>query len=61
MFTGVLCLKRSTVCRVYSLDGLPEELLLELFETVLRKGKLQPRVLSLFEVRPGHCNGNHWL
>lgn len=36
---------------MYSLDSLPEELLLELFEVVLSKGKLQPRVLSLFEVQ----------
>ncbi len=35
-----------------SLEDLPEELVLELFDAVLRRGKLQPRVLALFEVRP---------
>lgn len=44
--------------RVASLEGLPEELVLELFEAVLRRGKLQPRVLALFEVRvPGIRTG----
>ena len=44
--------RRHAPCRVTSLHGLPEELLVELFEAVLSKGKLQPRVLSLFEARP---------
>lgn len=35
-------------CRVTSLDGLPEELVCILFEEVLLKGKLSPRVLQLF-------------
>ncbi|KAK9836000.1 hypothetical protein WJX81_005180 [Elliptochloris bilobata] len=39
----------SNISRVTTLHGLPEELLVELFEAVLSKGKLQPRVLSLFE------------
>ena len=44
--------QQTSACRVTSLHGLPEELLVELFEAVLSKGKLQPRVLSLFEARP---------
>lgn len=34
--------------RIHSLDGLPEELCTALFEAVLLKGKLTPRVLELF-------------
>ena len=35
--------------RVASLRGLPEELVLLLFEAVLAQGRLTPRVLGLFE------------
>jgi len=48
----VLRPERRQACRVASLEDLPEELVLELFDAVLRRGKLQPRVLALFEVWP---------
>ena len=37
------------LCRTYTLEGLPEELSIALFEAVLAKGKLTPRVLELFQ------------
>jgi hypothetical protein len=36
-------------CRNKTLDGLPEELVVELFERVLRLGFLTPKVLAMFE------------
>lgn len=35
--------------RVSSLEGLPEELVCKVFEEVLARGKLTPRVLELFK------------
>ena len=39
----------SLACRQSTLDGLPEELALLLFERVLALGLLTPKVLQLFE------------
>ena len=46
-------LRAVDVCRVPSLQGLPEELVCEVFEEVLLYGRLTPRVLEVFE-RTGH-------
>lgn len=36
------------LCRIVSLKDLPEELVFAIFEAVLSKGKLTPRLLELF-------------
>jgi len=41
--------KRSYTCRNKTLDGLPEELVIDLFERVMRLGYLTPKVLAMFE------------
>ena len=43
----------TVVCRIHSLDGLPEELTVELFELVLQQSRLTPRILKVFE-QTGH-------
>ena len=35
--------------RNHSLSGLPEELVVELFEKVLQRGALTPKVLAMFQ------------
>jgi len=39
---------RALLCRLTTLDDLPEELTFAIFEAVLSKGKLTPRLLELF-------------
>jgi hypothetical protein len=41
-------LKPRRLCRLTSLEGLPEELTFAIFEAVLSKGRLTPRLLELF-------------
>ncbi|KAK9829160.1 hypothetical protein WJX72_004248 [[Myrmecia] bisecta] len=39
----------NSIDKVPSLDGLPEELAVALFDEVFRRGKFSPRVLEMFE------------
>ena len=43
-----MLLRPRRLCRLTSLEGLPEELTFAIFEAVLSKGKLTPRLLELF-------------
>ena len=52
----LLCFHSDT-CRHNSVDGLPEELVLELWDRVLSLGQLTPKVLEMFE-RAGHTDVN---
>ncbi len=45
-----ICLSQiaESIDRVVSLEGIPEDIVLELFALILEKGKLSPRSVSLF-------------